>query len=401
MPPSPHPSTKQLTTNSGAPPPPDCRIHLDAGFIFFLGVVLAVIIVIHQAADAHFDFGVFYYAAHMVLGGSRHALYDLSAQHAFQTRFHRPPSQIFYYPPYALIPFLEVAKLPILWAFFLWTAGSLVLVVLSVRILASQTEITYGNWPVLLSIAFMPVALNLAHGQLSILVLAAYVFTYRLWQKGRLFLGGFVLVFAALKFQLVIGFIFVLLLKRKWREFGGFAIGSGILLALSILITGIPSLMAYPGFLLHSEGGIGSEPGNMANWRGLLSLFGPDHIAWLLVLSILTVFYAAWAWRSLDRGFSAAVLATMLVSYHFNPQDLTLSLVPFFLAAKARILPPSRIPHYAFFVLFAPMGVAAVGGSYAWLAILLAAALGWIGITTPRAECSTQPPPMAESANQP
>ncbi len=204
-----------------------------------------------------------------------------------------------------------------------------------------------------------------------------------------------------MKFQLVIGFVLVLLLKRKWRELGGFAIGSAILLALSILITGIPSLMAYPRFLQHSEGGIGSEPGNMANWRGLLSLFGPDHIAWLLVLSILTVFYAAWAWRSLDRGFSAAVLATMLVSSHFNPQDLSLSLLPFFLAAKAGILPPSRIPLCAFFVLFAPMGLAAVGVSYAWLAILLAAALGWIGRTTPQAGCSAQPPRMSESANQP
>jgi hypothetical protein len=337
----------------------------------------------------------------MVIGGSRHSLYDLSAQHAFQARFHRPPSQLFYYPPYALIPFLEVAKLPILWAFSLWTALSLLLVVPSVRILASQTGIAYGNWPLLLSIAFMPVALNLAHGQLSILVLAAYVFTHRLWQKGRLFLGGVVLVFAALKFQLVIGFVLVLLLKRKWRELAGFAIGSAILLALSILITGTPSLMAYPGFVQHSEGGIGSEPGNMANWRGLLSLFGPHHIAWLLVLSILTVLYAARAWRSLDRGFSAAVLATMLVSYHLNPQDLSLSLLPFFLTVKARILPPSRIPLCAFFVLFAPIGLAAVGASYAWLAVLLAAALGWIDRTSPRAECSTQPPPIAESANQP
>jgi hypothetical protein len=385
------PSTKHPASGEGNSPPSDGRIHPDSRFIFFLGVVLAVIIVIHQAADAHFDFGVFYYAAHMVFGGSGHALYDLSAQHAFQARFHRPPSQLFYYPPYALIPFLGVAKLPILWAFSLWTALSLILVLLCVKILSNQTGIAYGNWPMLLSIAFFPVALALAHGQLSLLVLAAYVLTYRLWQKGRLFLGGAVLALAALKFQLVIGFVLVLLLKRKWRELGGFATVSAALLALSLLITGIPSLIAYPGFVLHSEGGVGSEPGNMANWRGLLSLFrplfGPDHIAWMiLVLSILTVFYAAWAWRSLDRGFSAAVLATMLVSYHLNPQDLSLSLLPFFLAVKAGILPQSRIPLCAFSVLFAPIGLGAVGASYAWLAILLAAALVWIGRATPQPE---------------
>jgi hypothetical protein len=320
----------------------------------------------------------------MVFGGSRHALYDLNTQHVFQTRFHRPPSQLFYYPPYALIPFLAVAKLPILWAFSLWTGLSLILVVFSVRILSSQAGMTYGNWPMLLSIAFMPVATCLAHGQLSLLVLTAYVFTYQLWQKGRLFLGGIVLAFAALKPQLVIGFVLVLLLRRKWRELGGFSIGSALLLLISILITGIPSLLAYPKFVQHSEGGIGSEPANMANWRGFLSLFGTDHITWIFGISIVTVLYAAWAWRSLDRGFSAAILATMLVSYHFNPPDLSLSLLPFFLAAKARILPPSRIPFCAFFALFAPMGLGVVAAPYAWLAILLAVALYWIGRSTRR-----------------
>lgn len=395
-----HPLSNQVATGNGDSPPPDSRIHFNAGFIFFLVVVLAVIIVIHHAADAHFDFGVFYYAAHMVLDGSRHALYDLGAQHAYQARFHRPPSQLFYYPPYVLIPFLGIAKLPILWAFSLWTALSLALVLLSVKILTNQAGIAYGNWPVLLAIAFMPIAVSLAHGQLSILVLTAYVFTYRLWQRGRLFLGGVVLALAALKFQLVIGFVLVLLLKRKWRELAGVAAGSAVLLALSILITGVPSLMAYPGFVHHSEGGIGSEPCNMANWRGIVSLFGPDHVSWVLVLSILTVLYAAWAWKNLDRGFSAAVLAAMLVSYHFNPQDLSLALLPFFLTAKAEILPRARIPHCAFFMLLAPMVLAAVDAPYAWLAILLAATLLWLGRVKPQESGFRAAPGISQSASQ-
>jgi len=112
---------------------------------------------------------------------------------------------------------------------------------------------------------------------------------------------------------------------------------------------------------------------------GLAALFGQHHVALLLALSVVTILWAAWAWVDLDRGFSAAILATMLVSYHFNPQDLSLCLVPFFLSRKAGILPGRRLPMFAFLALFAPTGLAAIGAPFALLAVLLAAALWWLG----------------------
>jgi hypothetical protein len=378
-----HPTVSQSDTSAaGVEAKGDIR--LDARLLLFLAALVPIITAIHAAGDTHFDFGVFYYAAHMVLDGSRHSLYDLSAQRVFQAQFHRPPTQLFYYPPIALIPFLCIAELPIELAFGLWTVASLAVVVWSVSVLARVAGVRYGNLPILLSLAFLPVSTNLAHGQVALLILGAYVLTYSLWRKERLFLGGFVLAIATLKFQLVIGFAAVLLLKRKWRELAGLSAGSALALAISVLITGVSSLRMYPAFVRHSEGGVGSEPSKMANLRGLLSLFGGEHTALLIGLSAVTILWAAYAWKDLDSGFSAAMLAAMLVSYHLNPQDLSLSLVPFFLASRAKILPSSKVPTAAFLILLAPMALAAVNAPYALLAILLAGALVWIGKDTMR-----------------
>lgn len=368
---------------------PNGILRIEPGLLFFLVLVFAVLFVTHQAAEAHFDFGVFYYAARMVLDGSRHQLYDVGAQHAFQARFDRPFSQLFYYPPFVVLPFLAIARLPMLLAYSIWTAISLVLLIISVRILAIQASVDYGNWPILLSLAFMPVSSCLVHGQLSIVVLASYVSAYLLWREGRLFLGGVLLSVATFKFQLVIGFVAVLLVRRRWREIGGYATGAAFLLVTSVLITGVQPLLRYPAFIRQSEGGVGSEPANMANWRGFVTLLASDHVGWVIVLSLATVLWAARAWTSLEIGFSAALLAAMLVSYHFNPQDLTLSLIPFFLTRRAGLMPPQHLPLVAFFVLLAPMILEAIKAPFALLTIPLGIALWRLGRAAPRLELTT------------
>lgn len=352
-------------------------MRVDRTLLVVLFCVVAAVAVAHQAGDAHFDFGVFYYAAHMVLEGARHALYDLPTQRAFQAQFHRPTELLFCHPPFVVIPFLAIVWLPIEIAFILWTIASLTLLVLCVRTLAKHAGLRYGNWPILLSLAFMPVASCLGHGQLSLVVLAAYVLTYSLWRQGHFFLGGVALSIAEFKFQLVVGFIAVLLVKRRWRELTGFAAASAAFLGISILITGVPGLLRYPAFLLHGGGDVGSEPDKMANWRGLLSLRSSDHPIAIAILSVLTILFAARLWQDLDIGFCAAVLATMLVSYHFGPQDLSLFLIPAFLATRIGF-PKKKLLQLALAALFIPETLAIFGGYYALLAIPLALCLCWI-----------------------
>jgi len=356
-----------------------------AALWFFLLFALVVVVAIHQAAQAHYDFGTFYYAAHMVTGGARHQLYDLSAQRAWQARYHRPATQLFYYPPLALVPYLLVSWLPMLPAFVLWTALSLLLLMVCVRTLSRLAGVDYGNWPLLLSLAFLPTAACLAHGQVSILILAVYLATYVLWRGGRRLLAGLVLSIATLKFQLVAGFVAVLLLRGKWRELAGFACGAAVCAGLSLWMTGKQALIAYPAFVRHSEGGVGSEPGNMANWRGLIGLIAHHPLAWVVVLSVVTVAWAARAWVNLEIGFSAALLAALLTSYHMNPQDLVLALLPFFLCRRSGAMPARWLVPVTLTMVLAPVVLMASGAPFALLAILVAAALGMLGWTAMRA----------------
>lgn len=352
-------------------------IRVDGKLLLLLLFVAAGVAVVHSVWDAHFDFGIFYYAAHMVLAGARHALYDLSTQRAFQAQFHRPVGLFFCHPPVALIPFIGIAKLPIEAAFIIWTAASLGLLIFSLRTLAHHAGLRYGNWPILLSLAFMPVAECLGNGQLALLLLSAYVLAYSLCRQGRLFLGGVALAVVTLKFQLVVGFAAVLLLKRKWRELLGFTTGSALLVAISALITGVPGLLRYPVFLWQGGPNSGAELEKMANWRGLLSLGGAGHALVVVAVSVLTILFAARLWRDLDTGFSAAIIAAMLVSYHFNLNDLSLFLIPAFLSVRIG-LPKERLPQFALSALLIPAILAIFGGCYALLAIPLGLCLLWM-----------------------
>jgi hypothetical protein len=358
-------------------------VRLDPGIFVFLLVVLLIVGAVHHAADQRFDFGVFYYAAHIVMDGSGASLYDFRVQHAFQARYHRPPEFLFYYPPFVLLPFLALARLPIQDAFLAWTALSIVLLAASVRSLSIRTGLRYDNWPLLFALAFMPVASNLANGQLSIVVLAAYVWSYSLWSDGRRFAGGLVLSLATFKFQLVAGFLCVLVFGRRWRELAGFTIGCVPLLVLSGFMVGIPELLHYPRFLVTAERGPGADPTAMASLRGFAALVAGDgnHLLFVVFASAAVLLLAASAWRDLDRGFSAAILASLLVGYHCNPQDLSLVLIP--LGIANRLCAPKTLILVATTALALAMMVFATGGHFAVLAIPLAAALIWIRKSIP------------------
>ena len=330
---------------------------LGPGLLVFLTFILSIFVAVHQSMDAHFDFGIFYYAAHMVLDGSGHALHSLDAQRLYQVRFHRPPDFLFLNPPFALLPLLDLAKLPIAFAFALWTMLSLALLVSCLKVLEIETVVKLENWPLLLSLTFLPIIAAFLHGTFAFVVLSSFVLTCAQWRKGRLSLGRLILAVATLKFQPVVGFVAILLGKRKWRELSGFATGFTLVFAVSALLTGLSELMEYPRLLHSTEFSYASMLYAMADWHGLASLVTYSHLSAqvVLLLSLATVGWAARGWTDLDHGFALAVLASMLVSYHFSPADLTLCLVPFFLAIKTGLLPFQKAPAIVMLGLLLPL----------------------------------------------
>jgi hypothetical protein len=106
-------------------------------------------------------------------------------------------------------------------------------------------------------------------------------------------------------------------------------------------------------------------------------LFGVKNTDWIAaLLSIAVIILAGAVWKDLDSGFAAALLAGLLVSYHLNWQDLTLALIPLFLAVK-------RLSARALFIVIicsiALPWILVVTGGFALLAVPLTVALVWVG----------------------
>ena len=371
-----------LVPNAGAEeaerlPPRNARLHLNAKLIVSLGLVCAVFLIAHLHLQERYDFGVFYFAAHMVLDGARHSLYDINAQHAFQALYHRPPEMTFRNPPVALLPMLPLAKAPQSVAYLAWISISFALLLGTLKVLQDQAQAYYGNWPILLAPAFVPIMACFLHGQFTLVIVASFALTCALWRRDRPTLGGLVLSIAMIKFQLVVGLIPILVLKRKWRELFGLACGSAILLALSAWMIGIRALLSYPSFLLQSEPL--PELPHMANWHGLLAFTGLNSPLLLLPLCFAAITWATLAWKDLEHGFAAATLAAALVSYHLTPQDLALLVVPFYLCIQTGILPRTKAPAFAVAVIVGFFVLVTLHVPFALLALPLACALWWVG----------------------
>lgn len=371
-------------------------IKINAGLVLVVAVLVPIFLGVHQHLEPQFDFGIFYYAAHMITDGDRHNLYNFAVQHLYQIRFHRPPDTLFRNPPFALLPLLPLTILPAPAAFAVWTAISIIVFIINLKVLERGTGLRYGNWPVLLGLLFVPVFDSLIHGQFSLLIVLFYALAYALWKKGNLFLAGLILSLALLKFQLVVGFATILLLKRKWKALGGFTTGAALLGLLSLAIVGVKGIEAYPHFVMHANPIVNELP-HKANWQGLLSLIGQNDTVWVLLLSVATLLWAARAWTSVDRGFCAGVLAAMLASYHLTPEDISLAIIPFYLAIASGVIPRQRAPLAAAVGIGILMLFVFTGIPMALFCLVLACALVWVGThsSTPRPDATQGEPVRA------
>ena len=212
--------------------------------------------------------------------------------------------------------------------------------------------------PLLAMFAFFPVVIALLQGQDSILLLFLYGLAFSALATGRNFVAGVCLGLALFKFQLVLPFVLVLLVRRQWRAVAGFVVTAFVLLLVSAAVVGWSGVMAYPGFVLRlsrSGAQAGIDPRAMPNLRGLVA--GALHLAGLpatlliIALSVALVALAAHWWREqagrqFVLGFSLCLTVTIITSYHLLTHDLSLLILPILLLAEllvsGEIVGPAR-----------------------------------------------------------
>jgi len=336
---------------------------------------LAATIVLHawvvfslrrEIVTGYADFTIFYTAGKCVNEGRGRQLYDLETQFAFQRSFapevkHRENALPFNHPPFEALLFVPLAGLPYVTAYFVWAVFNIALILgfwTLLRPCLPSLHHFLPALPLLAMFAFFPAIIALLQGQDSILLLFLYGLAFSALATGRAFVAGLYLGLALFKFQLVLPFVVVLLVRRQWKAVAGFTFTAFVLLLVSAAVVGWNGVMAYPRFVLRlnrSAAQAGIYPRDMPNLRGLVA--GSLHVTGVpAILLIITLSFALvalvvrwWHVRPGDKfelGFSLCLAVTLIISYHLLVHDLSVLMLPILLLAErlvaGQIVGPAR-----------------------------------------------------------
>jgi hypothetical protein len=323
------------------------RLYLGALLIVQVCTLVSGVAVLRTARGHYTDFRSFYTAGFMLRTQQAAVLYDYPTEQRLQSvlaGFDRRALPMMS-PPFTALLFVPLSYLRLNVAHLVWSGVSILLLLACIALLKPFLPTLSGRWrfaPALLLLSFLPVALVLLVGQISILILFLYCACFVALRRDRNFLAGLILSLALMKFQVALPVAVLFLFWRQWRFVGGFFTGGVLLTALSIRILGLAAFTSYLHslyFMTHAVNGnpavqlhFAILPYEMPNLYGLL-FFLAGGAAWSHLL-ILAVSLALFVWAIRQRpSLSLALLTAMLVSYHLFFYDLTLLIMPLSLLA--------------------------------------------------------------------
>jgi hypothetical protein len=298
------------------------------------------------------DFAIYYCAGHVVREGLGHQLYDPASRFQVQEQFARAVPMFrgplpWTHPPFEALFFVPFSYFSYLAAYLLWNLLSLVLLGISLWLLSPCLRQLRAHGPPLwlLACAFFPIFFNLLEGQDGIVLLFLYTLAYRSLLKNTDAIAGIFLALGLFKFHLILPFVLLLLLQRRWKVLYGFVPVSLLAVLASIAIAGTRALSAYPRYVFYWEdllAGSDRVPALMPNFRGLFYVFLPDwkYAGPVVVLSsmALLIFVGlrllSTRLPSAELSFSLTLVATVLVSFHVVSYDLSVLLIPVLLLAE-------------------------------------------------------------------
>lgn len=357
----------------------------------------AVLLVFYQrnfaAAPAHFDFGgAFYIAARMLHLGLRHQLFDVTMQRQLQLHYLHATGALFYSPAIVAVLYWPTAFLSATGAYLFWSILNMAILLACARYLGDLLGDKHRSLSLfIMMFLFLPVHLQFLQGQVDLLLLLILLVALSAMVRQKDFLAGFVLALGLIKFQIVIPLALILILRRKWRTVGGFAVGGFLFASACAVVTGVHSALSYPRLLLRvsTQASAGVNPWMMPNLRGLFFRIAHHDLLPIILWStaMVLLIFAARYWRSTSQGFAVAIVASMLTSYHMNPHSLVLMLIPLIVLMKVAGWTSQRSVAGGFCllsVIMIPALLLHTFASMATLLMVLGGALCWIsrdGIT--------------------
>lgn len=336
-----------------------------------------------QNRDQTLDFAIFYTAGKMVAGGFSHRLYEIPLQKEIQRQFANAFLP-FDHAPFEALLFAPLTVFSYPHALLVWDALNLLvwgLVAYRLR------ETGYRLPPFAKAVwwGFCAVFLLaiLILGQDTLLLAAVFLLAFLALKQGKEYAAGIWLGAGLFRFEIILPFVFIFLLRRRWKLLAGFCGVSVLAAGVSLAVVGWRGMIDYVNLVLavgrttgNPEAGI--KVATMPSLRGLLvTLFGgmiPGHVLFPLILagSLALLVWAAWQFRSISRPegtafnleFSFATIAALLASYHVFVHELTpLMVIAFLLLGYESTLPRKGVlgNRYATALLFLFAAIFGIG----------------------------------------
>lgn len=292
-----------------------------------------------------FDFEEYYTAGYLVRTHPSQ-LYNLASQERVQ-RTHAPHSDFlpFYHPAYEAILYAPVSLLNYTAAYLSAIACNtlLLLVAFAVFRSANSQHLEWLEPRRIFMFLFLPVAITVATGQDSILLLLVYCFTWRELESGNDLKAGCLAALALFKFQIAIPIAILIMVRRGWRFAVGFLAVSAAVVLVSIGIVGFAGTVDYIALMTGAvsaidksrviQHGMSFYPSALTNLTGLLygcgARFLHSSIAFNALVGSCSLGLLAWSASAIRRceprvAFSIAILCGLMVSYHSFIYDLVL-----------------------------------------------------------------------------
>ena len=329
----------------------ELRVH--AALVACVLFMMAALSLVGAGSPAHFrkptfpDFAQFYAGARMLAAGDVGLLYvpreflralAASVPWTHETLF--PPV----YPAHVYAAFAPLARLPYGIAALLFTASSLALYVVAVRVFtASVPGRTTLRWFAIANPALLHAVMS---GQLSTFGLLTLACAWKGWRDGRMFNAGLCLGSLAWKPQLLLFGIIAFAIRPGLPFAAGWAIALAIHAALFTLAGGSNAWSAYATVLARVSSSPEMQFGKtyqLQSLKGALDLMLPRGPAMFLLLGVLiaatlavTIFIGR---RSRDQRnvFAAVVVCGLLVSPHVYVYDMLLGSAALFLIGQAAL----------------------------------------------------------------
>src|SRR5579864_2991994 len=262
----------------------------------------AVLWTAHGSNVEKTDFSLTFVGATIVHQGMGRDLYNISLQKQLRDSLFQHPVPLFFeHPPFEALLLSPLAGHPFKTAYLIW--GLLNAIVWLALIIILRPHLP---WPgeelgyVFMWLLFAPLWVSLYQGQSSLLLLAFYAITFVLLKRDKQFPAGIALGFGLIKFQFVLPFVLIFLIRRKWRLIGGFSVSLLLLALLSIAAVGW-GIVDYARFLF----AIGSNPQNISYGSGVdmptihgfvFALVGQriSHLGLNILVAILSIILLAW-----------------------------------------------------------------------------------------------------------